>query len=99
MQNKYKQLFAKLMRHSLYGVLIQCFVLAPLFAAAAMQEQITVTGTVTSSDDHATLPGVNVIVKGSNIGTTTDADGKYSLQVPDGNATLVFSFIGFMPQE
>lgn len=99
MQNKYKQLITKLVKHSIYGVLIQCFVLVPLFAAAAMQQEIIVTGTVTSSDDGATLPGVNVIVKGTNIGTTTDSDGKYSLRVPDGDATLVFSFIGFMPQE
>jgi TonB-linked SusC/RagA family outer membrane protein len=58
-----------------------------------------VTGKVTSSEDGSDLPGVNVVIKGTNRGTTTDADGKYSLQVSDGNATLVFSFIGYAPQE
>jgi TonB-linked SusC/RagA family outer membrane protein len=39
------------------------------------------------------------VIKGTSRGTTTDADGRYSIQVPDANATLVFSFIGFTPQE
>jgi TonB-linked SusC/RagA family outer membrane protein len=51
-------------------------------------------------DAGSGMPGVNVIVKGSSSGTTTDADGRYSLNVPGAaNATLVFSFIGYLPQE
>ncbi|MGV3504028.1 MAG: TonB-dependent receptor [Adhaeribacter sp.] len=45
------------------------------------------------------LPGVTVLVKGTTIGTTTAADGRFSLEVPDNTATLVFSFIGFTTQE
>ncbi|HKZ39017.1 MAG TPA: TonB-dependent receptor, partial [Chryseolinea sp.] len=45
------------------------------------------------------LPGVNVLVKGSTVGTTTDAQGKYSLSVPDENSVLVISFIGYTTQE
>ncbi len=58
----------------------------------------TVTGTVRSVADNSPLPGVNVLVKGTNTGATTNGEGSYSLQVPDG-ATLVFSFIGFKAQE
>jgi hypothetical protein len=60
---------------------------------------LTVTGKVTSSTDKSPLPGVNVTVKGTTVGTMTDANGDYTLSVDDANATLVFSFIGFTPQE
>jgi TonB-linked SusC/RagA family outer membrane protein len=99
MQNKYKQLLTKLITHSVYGIIIQCIVLAPFFASGAIQQDITITGRITSADDGSALPGVNVVIKGTNRGTTTDADGKYAIQAPDGNATLVFSFIGYTPQE
>ncbi|WP_337042973.1 SusC/RagA family TonB-linked outer membrane protein [Emticicia sp. 17c] len=58
----------------------------------------TVTGKVTSADDGSILPGVSVTVKGSSKGTTTNAEGVYSISVP-GNATLTFSFIGFVTQQ
>lgn len=58
----------------------------------------TVTGTVRSAADKSPLPGVNVLVKGTNNGATTNGEGSYSLQVPDG-AVLAFSFIGFKAQE
>lgn len=60
---------------------------------------ITITGTVTTSEDGSALPGVSVSIKGTTQGTTTDADGKYALQVPGEDAVLVYSFIGFLPQE
>ena len=44
-------------------------------------------------------PGVNIVVKGSTIGTITDVNGKYSISVPDKNATLVFTFIGYVTKE
>jgi len=61
----------------------------------------TVTGTVTSASDASALPGVSVLLKGSTIGTTTDSDGHFTIQVPedDKSATLVFSFIGFASHE
>ena len=61
--------------------------------------QITVSGKVTTDEDPEGLPGVNVAVKGTNAGTTTDVNGNYKLQVADANAVLVFSFVGFMNQE
>lgn len=57
-------------------------------------QERTVTGTVTSSDDGTTLPGVSVVVKGTTKGANTDADGKYKISVPSGGQ-LVFSFVGF----
>lgn len=60
-----------------------------------------ITGKVTDENDQP-LPGVTVKIKGTGLGTQTDLNGKYTLSVPDANAnnvTLVFSFIGYEPQE
>ena len=70
-------------------------------AAAAAFVEITVKGKVTDNSGNA-LPGVTVMLKGSkNIGTITDVEGNYRLNVPDGqeDGTLVFSFVGFSPEE
>ncbi|WP_276371774.1 TonB-dependent receptor [Chryseolinea sp. H1M3-3] len=100
MQNKYKKLLRKLIRHSLLGIIVQCVVFSSAIGSEPIQQQeITVTGTVTASEDESGLPGVNVIVKGTNRGTTTDTNGKYTILVPENNATLVFSFIGYTTQE
>ena len=56
------------------------------------------SGTV-RDETGATLPGVNVVLKGTNSGAITDNDGRYTISVPDDNAVLVFSFIGYQPQE
>ncbi len=58
----------------------------------------TVSGKVTSSDDGAGIPGVNILEKGTSNGTVSDADGNYRISVGD-NATLVFSFVGYATQE
>ena len=60
-------------------------------------QALSITGTVT--DANGPLPGVNVKLKGTSIGATTDASGNYKLSVPDGNGTLVFSFVGYTTQE
>ena len=57
-----------------------------------------VSGTIKDSKG-ITLPGVSVVVKGTTIGTVTNAEGSYQLRVPDGAQTLVFSFVGMKPQE
>lgn len=70
-----------------------------LFQITAMvAQERTITGTVTTSGDGLTLPGVNVIIKGTSQGTVTDMDGKYSISVPQ-NATMLFSSIGFSSKE
>ncbi|MDN5200080.1 TonB-dependent receptor [Fulvivirgaceae bacterium BMA10] len=61
-------------------------------------EEKTITGRVTDKDG-AELPGVNVLVKGSNVGTITDINGNYSLNVPDDATTLVFSYVGYSNME
>jgi TonB-linked SusC/RagA family outer membrane protein len=58
----------------------------------------TVSGTVVSANDNATVPGVSIRLKGSSKGTTSSADGKFSIQVGD-NAILQFSMIGFAAKE
>jgi TonB-linked SusC/RagA family outer membrane protein len=58
----------------------------------------TITGRVTSAEDGAPLPGVNIIVKGTSVGTTTDTDGSYTISVTPG-AKLVVSFIGYATRE
>ncbi|WP_117880550.1 SusC/RagA family TonB-linked outer membrane protein [Aureibaculum luteum] len=60
--------------------------------------QSTVTGTIKDAADGSTLPGVNIIEKGTSNGVTSDFDGKYSIDVSEG-AVLQYSFIGYTPQE
>lgn len=52
-----------------------------------------------SDDSGETIPGVNVLVKGTSVGTITDIDGSYVINVPEGSNTLVFSFIGYATKE
>ncbi|UII22883.1 SusC/RagA family TonB-linked outer membrane protein [Fulvivirga ligni] len=61
--------------------------------------QFQVSGKVTDPLENAPIPGVNIVVEGSSVGTTTDMQGNYSLQVPNENAVLVFSFIGYTTKE
>ncbi len=60
--------------------------------------QRTVTGKVISSEDQSPIPGVNIIVKGTTSGTTTDADGSFSISASDADV-LVFSFVGYRSSE
>lgn len=71
-------------------LLVGCF-------SAVIAQTAAVRGTVT--DGQESLPGVNVLVKGTQSGTTTDASGQYSLSNVADNATLVFSFIGYQTLE
>jgi len=66
---------------------------------SGIYQGINITGTVLSGEDNSGLPGVNIIVQGTNIGTVTDIDGKYALEVPDANSVLVFSSVGFIREE
>lgn len=66
--------------------------------AAVYSAAVTVTGKVTDEAGES-IPGVNVLVKGTSVGTTSDSNGDYTLNVPDGAGVLVFSFIGYMSQE
>jgi len=78
-------------------ILLVCTILLSHYALFA---QSTIKGKVTD-DSNTGIPGVNIVIKGTALGTTTDAEGNYSLEVPNENnqSLLVFSFIGFSTQE
>lgn len=72
--------------------------LAFVVLQASAQER-TISGRVTSIKDNSTVPGVSVVVVGTTIGTSTDAEGKYSLNVPSSAKTLIFSALGMKNKE
>ena len=63
------------------------------------QVEVEISGRVVDEEENSGLPGVNIVAKGTTIGTITDIDGNYSLQVPDETTTLVFSSVGYATQE
>ena len=67
-----------------------------IFVSSVFSQQLR--GKVTSTDSNSGLPGVNVQIKSTNIGTITNADGNYELQLRAENDTIIFSFIGFEQQ-
>lgn len=68
------------------------------FSSSEFLDEVVITGQVKSSTDEP-LIGVNILVKGTAIGTITDLDGNYELNVPDDATTLVFSYTGYTPIE
>ncbi|PRY02929.1 TonB-linked SusC/RagA family outer membrane protein [Pontibacter ummariensis] len=76
------------------------FILHLLFLSvtSALAQGVTVQGKVTD-EGGAVLPGVTVVLKGTSIAAPTGADGVYSINVPDGSGTLIFSYIGFQNKE
>ena len=73
------------------------FIASFMMAGVAVDAQQTVTGQV--SDASGIMSGVNITVKGTNVGALSGANGRYSISVPDNNAVLVFSLLGFTTQE
>lgn len=94
------RLFEKHNRFGRFGSLVGLFLCFILFSAVntAMAQSFAVSGKVTDTNG-APLPGVNVIVKNTTTGTSTNENGEYSLNAPSGNSTLTFSFIGFTSQD
>lgn len=80
-------------------ILLLSFMLLLTLSFNALAQERTVTGKVTSADDGSGLPGVNVILKGTNTGAITDIDGNYSVSVPSSGGILQFSFIGLKSVE
>jgi TonB-linked SusC/RagA family outer membrane protein len=62
-------------------------------------QQATISGTITDATTGEVMPGVNIVVPGTNIGTMSDASGKFSLGVPNASVKLQFSFIGYITKE
>jgi len=82
----------KIFRISLMG-----FLLITQYMLAYTQE-MTITGKVTDQSGDP-LPGVNIVVEGTTTGTISDQDGNYTITVPDQNAVLDFSFVGYLTQQ
>ncbi|MGB3587785.1 MAG: carboxypeptidase-like regulatory domain-containing protein, partial [Tunicatimonas sp.] len=76
------------------GVWLLC-----LWGSASLLAQSEISGQVTDGETNEALPGVNILVKGSTQGTISDVEGNYRLTVPAGAEALVFSSIGFTPEE
>ncbi len=77
---------------------------ASLYAAepgsnVAEKQQIVVKGTITDANTGESLPGANVRIKGTDQGVITDINGKFSLEVNNPEAVLVFSFVGYLSEE
>lgn len=81
------------MKHKLLLTTMLCLLLG--FSAWA---QSTVTGTITD-DNGDPIPGASIRVVDTNLGTVTDLDGVYNINVPAGKTTLTFSFVGFETQQ
>lgn len=81
-----------------YPRLLMVAVAILLMGFQAMGQRI-IRGTVTGSDTGETLPGVNIVVKGTTRGTTTNIDGAFQIEVQPADQALVFSFIGYEDQE
>jgi TonB-linked outer membrane protein, SusC/RagA family len=89
--------------NGLYGLILIMLLGSSVLAALPVSpvpvpQQRVITGKVTTTDNEE-LPGVNIVIKGTTVGTVTDGSGNYSLSVPNNDAVLVFSFIGFVEQE
>jgi TonB-dependent starch-binding outer membrane protein SusC len=69
-----------------------------LLASLSLMAQTTITGVIKDQDGQA-MTGVTVLVKGTTVGSLSDSKGKYSLVAPKGSTTLLFSFVGYTPQE
>ncbi|WP_220273415.1 carboxypeptidase-like regulatory domain-containing protein [Pontibacter diazotrophicus] len=78
--------------------LIRVIALLLFMAPFALFGQTLVRGTVTDFGSGVPLPGVSVVVVGTTTGTSTDADGNYSIQLPSSTGRLTFSFLGYVPQ-
>lgn len=81
-----------------YLLLSTVFVFA-LFSNESWAQERTISGNVTSVEDGTTMPGVNVVLKGTTNGTITDVDGNYKLSVPSEGGILLFSFVGLNTEE
>ena len=78
---------------------LSSWLLMVLCATSALAQERTVSGVVTSAENGEALPGVNVVLKNTTIGTVTDIEGNYRLNVPEEGGTLTFTFIGLESKE
>ena len=79
-------------------LIITVLILIPVICDGLFSQSRTITGTVKSAEDSLPLPGATIVVKGTEIGTVTNLDGFYTIDVPLSFDTLIFSFVGLQPQ-
>lgn len=79
-------------------LLLTLVLLVGVFISNTYAQQSQVSGTVTDAETGEPLPGVNILVETTTVGTSTDSDGNYSLTVPENGNVLVFSYIGYGTQ-
>ncbi|GAA5042720.1 SusC/RagA family TonB-linked outer membrane protein [Marivirga lumbricoides] len=79
------------------NVLLTCLFVTLL--VSGVKAQIKVSGTVTDAVENTPIPGVNILVNGTDSGTTTGLNGEYTIEAPSEDAVLVFSFIGYKTQQ
>lgn len=108
---KYISIFKKIARHLMPVVLVTAFLIQSAWADSKSpgqtaisgnseaQQGIAITGKVTSGNDKSFMPGVTIQLKGTQKGAVTNANGEFSIVVPENNSVLIFSFIGFKTQE
>lgn len=82
---------------NVYGLVLSLFLML-IFSGNSLAQSRNVSGVIKSSTGE-TMPGVNVLVKGTTTGTASDIDGNFSLTVPSDESILVFSFIGYTSKE
>ncbi|WP_075348947.1 SusC/RagA family TonB-linked outer membrane protein [Algoriphagus marinus] len=82
------------MKQALFGLVLLLFT-----SVSVLAQSKTITGKVTSSEEPNGVPGASVVVKGTTLGTITDLDGGFSIQIPQDANTLVFSFVGYLTKE
>ncbi len=96
MNKNFQKLFYTFYR-SMVKVCIALTVL--LLYASVSYAQTRVTGRVISGEDGAAIPGANILVKGTALGTITDAEGNFSVEVSSSDAVLTISFVGYKTQD
>jgi TonB-linked SusC/RagA family outer membrane protein len=89
----------RMKRHFLRVLFMQCWLIGALIVQGSAAQQALIKGRVTDKESGEALPGVNIMIKGTGTGTVTNLEGNYSIQLPEEEAVLVFSFVGFRSQE
>ena len=79
--------------------LLLSVVICSFLVTGVMAQEKTISGRVVAEENGTPIPGVNVILKGTTIGTVSDIDGNYKLNVPAEGGILVYSFIGLATEE
>jgi TonB-linked SusC/RagA family outer membrane protein len=87
-----------ILKQTLRRLLLMTMVVGTCFVTSWAQVR-TITGKVTTSEDGTGMPGVNIVLKGSQKGTSSNATGNYSIEVNGANPVLVFSFVGYDASE